>query len=102
MGSWTTMLTGSWTMDSFIYVTVALFVIPIIVVLYEEVFKKKNGLLLSLPPFVGLYMYYKNPNLPVADSAMPLFLKDFLHPAIGGIIMMFILFAMLSTISSVL
>ena len=60
------------------------------------------GLLLSLPPFVGLYMYYKNPNLPIADSAMPLFLKDFLHPAIGGVIMMFILFAMLSTVSSVL
>ncbi|MDI9475616.1 MAG: hypothetical protein ACOX0L_05975 [Natronincolaceae bacterium] len=43
MDSWTTMLTGSWTMDSFIYVTVALFVIPIVIVLYEEVFKKKRG-----------------------------------------------------------
>jgi len=60
------------------------------------------GIILSFIPFVGLFMYYKNPNLTNPDSAMPLFLNTYLHPAIGGMITLFILFAMLSTISSIL
>ncbi len=60
------------------------------------------GILLSLVPFVGLYMFYKNPNLTNPDSAMPVFLNTYLHPAVGSIISLFIMFAMLSTISSVL
>lgn len=60
------------------------------------------GLILSLIPFTGIYMYYKNPNLANPDSAMPVFLNTFLPPAIAGMITLFILFAMLSTISSVL
>lgn len=47
-------------------------------------------------------MFYKNPNLQNPDSAMPVFLTTYIHPAIGGMIILFILFAMLSTISSVL
>lgn len=60
------------------------------------------GIILSLVPFVGLFMYYKNPNLASPDSAMPVFLNTYLHPAVGGMITLFILFAMLSTISSIL
>ncbi len=60
------------------------------------------GIILSLVPLVGIYMYYKNPNLANPDSAMPVFLNTFLPPALGGFISLFILFAMLSTISSVL
>ncbi|WP_300758645.1 sodium:solute symporter [uncultured Brachyspira sp.] len=60
------------------------------------------GIILSLVPIAGLYMFYKNPNLQNPDSAMPVFLTTYLHPAIGGMIILFILFAMLSTISSVL
>lgn len=60
------------------------------------------GIILSLVPFVGLFMYYKNPNLANPDSAMPVFLNTYLPPALGGMITLFILFAMLSTISSVL
>lgn len=60
------------------------------------------GILLSLVPFVGFYMYYKNPNLSNPDSAMPVFLNTYLHSILGGMISLFILFAMLSTISSVL
>lgn len=60
------------------------------------------GVILSLIPFVGVYMRYKQPNLPNPDSAMPLFLTTYLSPVVGGIITLFILFAMMSTISSVL
>lgn len=60
------------------------------------------GIILSLIPLAGIYMYYKNPSLANPDSAMPVFLNTFLHPALGGMITLFILFAMLSTISSVL
>lgn len=60
------------------------------------------GIILSLVPLVGIYMYYKNPNMANPDSAMPVFLNTFLSPALAGIISLFILFAMLSTISSVL
>ena len=31
------------TMDAFIYVTIVLFVIPVVIVLYEEAFRKKRG-----------------------------------------------------------
>ena len=60
------------------------------------------GIILSFVPFVGLFMYYKNPTLANPDSAMPIFLNTYLHPAVGGMITLFILFAMLSTISSIL
>lgn len=60
------------------------------------------GCILSLVPIAGLYMFYKQPGLANPDSAMPVFLTTYLHPAIGGMIILFILFAMLSTISSVL
>ena len=60
------------------------------------------GIILSLIPIAGLYMFYKQPGLANPDSAMPVFLTTYLHPAIGGMIILFILFAMLSTISSVL
>lgn len=60
------------------------------------------GIILSLIPLTGIYMYYKNPNLVNPDSAMPVFLNTFLPPVLGGMITLFILFAMLSTISSVL
>lgn len=60
------------------------------------------GFLLSFIPIVGLYMRYKNPGLANPDSAMPVFLNTYLPPAIEGVITLFILFAMLSTISSVL
>ena len=60
------------------------------------------GIILSFVPFVGLFMYYKNPTLSNPDSAMPVFLNTYLHPAVGGMITLFILFAMLSTISSIL
>ena len=60
------------------------------------------GFLLSLVPFVGIYMFYKNPGMSNPDNAMPMFLNTYLHPAVGSIISLFIMFAMLSTISSVL
>lgn len=60
------------------------------------------GIILSLVPFVGLYVFYKDPTLTNPDSAMPVFLNTYVHPAIGGMITLFILFAMLSTISSIL
>ncbi|OLS02404.1 sodium:solute symporter family protein [Tissierella creatinophila] len=60
------------------------------------------GVILSVIPLAGIYMYYKNPALANPDSAMPVFLNTFLPPALAGMITLFILFAMLSTISSVL
>jgi len=60
------------------------------------------GIILSLIPLTGIYMYYKDPTLSNPDSAMPVFLNTFLPPFLGGMITLFILFAMLSTISSVL
>lgn len=60
------------------------------------------GIILSLIPFVGMFMYLRNPELSNPDSAMPVFLNTYLSPALGGIITLFILFAMLSTISSIL
>jgi len=60
------------------------------------------GIILSFIPLTGIYMYYKDPTLSNPDSAMPVFLSTFLPPFLGGMITLFILFAMLSTISSVL
>ncbi|NLM06542.1 MAG: sodium:solute symporter family protein, partial [Tissierellia bacterium] len=60
------------------------------------------GIILSLIPMVGLYIRYKEPGLEVPDRAMAIFLSEYVHPAAGGLITLFILFAMLSTISSVL
>ena len=60
------------------------------------------GLILSIIPIVGLYMRIKKPGLEIPDQVMPLFLNIYLHPMLASIITLFILFAMLSTISSVL
>lgn len=60
------------------------------------------GIILSVIPFVGLFMRYTNPGLANPDSAMPVFLNTYLSPTMGGIITLFIIFAMLSTISSIL
>lgn len=65
-------------------------------------FMAPMGVILSVVPIVGLYMLYKNPGLENPDSAMPVFLNTYLSPLLGGIVTLFILFAMLSTISSVL
>ena len=60
------------------------------------------GLLLSMIPFVGLYMRIKFPELAAADEAMPMYLKHFMPPVASGLITLFILFAMQSTANSVL
>ena len=72
------------------------------------------GFFMSLVPMVGLYMYTKDPTWPeklaegmpatqhIADDAMPVFLNTYIPPILGGLITLFIMFAMLSTISSVL
>lgn len=60
------------------------------------------GVILSLIPLVGLFMRQQGFVLADPDSAMPVFLNTYLPPAVGGVITLFILFAMLSTISSVL
>lgn len=59
------------------------------------------GLVLSVIPLVGLYMRIKNPGLAIADMSMPVFLNTFVSPKIGGLITLFIIFAMLSTVSAV-
>jgi sodium/pantothenate symporter len=60
------------------------------------------GGLLSLIPLVGLYMRMKMPNLADPDNAMPAYLEHFMHPAIQGVITLFIIFAMKSTANSLL
>ena len=72
------------------------------------------GFAMSFVPLVGIYMFYKDPTWPqvlaveapatahVADHAMPVFLHTYLSPTVASIISLFIIFAMLSTISSVL
>lgn len=60
------------------------------------------GFFMSLIPIVGLYVYYKNPGLENPDMAMPYFLANYVPPILGGMMSLFIMFAMLSTISSVL
>lgn len=60
------------------------------------------GCILSLIPIVGLYMRVKMPELAQADQAMPVYLKTFLHPLLGGFITLCILFAMKSTANSLL
>lgn len=60
------------------------------------------GFILSFIPFVGIFMRYHRPGLENPDMAMPVFLNIYIPPVIGGLITLFILFAMLSTISSVL
>lgn len=60
------------------------------------------GGLLSLIPLVGLYMRVKMPNLADPDNAMPAYLEHFMHPAIQGVITLFIIFAMKSTANSLL
>ncbi|MGL5720933.1 MAG: sodium:solute symporter family protein [Brevinema sp.] len=61
-----------------------------------------GSLVLSIVPLVGMYLRMKSPSLPEADKAMLLFLEYFMPTHIAGLINLFILFAMLSTISSVL
>lgn len=60
------------------------------------------GGLLSLIPLVGLYMRAFGPELAQADAAMPTYLQTFLHPALEGLITLFIIFAMQSTANSML
>jgi len=60
------------------------------------------AIILSLIPAVGLYMKVKMPNLEIADTAMPTYLANFIHPALAGIITVCILFAMKSTADSLL
>ncbi|MGL5254617.1 MAG: sodium:solute symporter family protein [Brevinema sp.] len=61
-----------------------------------------GSLILSIVPLVGLYLRMKSPSLLDADKAMLLFLEYFMPEHLAGLINLFILFAMLSTISSVL
>lgn len=59
--------------------------------------------ILSLIPFVGLYMAVKQPGqLANPDLAMPVFLDTYVNPYLGGIVTLFIIFAMLSTVSAVI
>lgn len=60
------------------------------------------GILLSLVPIIGLYVRIAHPPLADSDQAMPVYLATFLHPALAGIITLFILFAMKSTANSLL
>lgn len=60
------------------------------------------GGVLSLIPIVGLYMRAYGPALAEADQAMPMYLQTFMHPAVQGIITLFIIFAMKSTANSML
>ncbi len=60
------------------------------------------GAILSLIPLVGLYMKAYGPELAQADAAMPMYLQTFLHPALEGLITLFIIFAMQSTANSML
>ncbi|MBB3190264.1 sodium:solute symporter family protein [Halomonas cerina] len=60
------------------------------------------GGLLSLIPLVGLYVRMQVPDLADPDNAMPVYLEQFMHPAIQGVITLFIIFAMKSTANSLL
>ncbi|MGC3872247.1 sodium:solute symporter family protein [Halomonas sp. GXIMD04776] len=60
------------------------------------------GALLSLVPIVGLYVRMKVPGLTDPDNAMPVYLEQFMPPALEGLITLFILFAMKSTANSLL
>lgn len=60
------------------------------------------SIILSLIPIVGLYMRIKMPGLSDADQAMPEYLNNFLHPGFAAIITLCILFAMKSTVDSIL
>nr|WP_298522357.1 sodium:solute symporter family protein [uncultured Halomonas sp.] len=60
------------------------------------------GALLSLVPVVGLYVRMKVPDLADPDNAMPVYLAEFMPPALEGLITLFILFAMKSTANSLL
>jgi len=60
------------------------------------------GALLSLIPIVGLYVRMQVPDLADPDMAMPVYLERFMHPAIQGVITLFIIFAMKSTANSLL
>ncbi len=60
------------------------------------------GGILSLIPLVGLYMRAYGPELAQADAAMPMYLQTFMHPALEGLITLFIIFAMQSTANSML
>ena len=60
------------------------------------------GCLLSLVPIIGMYVRIAHPELADSDQAMPVYLATFLHPALAGVITLFILFAMKSTANSLL
>jgi sodium/pantothenate symporter len=65
------------------------------------------GIVLALIPIVGAYVRVKEhagviPALTSPDMAMPVFLEHFMPGILGGIISLFIVFAMASTANSVL
>ena len=60
------------------------------------------GVVLSLVPLVGLYVRARVGGLDDSDEAMPVYLTTFLHPAVGAVITLCILFAMKSTANSIL
>lgn len=60
------------------------------------------GGLLSLIPIVGLYVRMHVPDLADPDMAMPVYLEQFMHPSLQGVITLFIIFAMKSTANSLL
>ncbi len=60
------------------------------------------SIILSVVPFAGLYMKIKDPTLANPDYAMPAFINAYVPSQISGIITVFILFAILSTVSSIL
>lgn len=60
-------------------------------------------LVLSFIPVVGIYMFVEvGGKLANPDLAMPVFLDTYVHPKLGGVITLFIIFAMLSTVSAVI
>ncbi len=60
------------------------------------------GILLSLVPFVGVYVRSQGIMLDHPDDAMAVYLANYLPPLLAGIISLFIVFAMSSTANSVL
>jgi len=60
------------------------------------------GVVLSLVPLVGLYVRAQIGGLDDPDNAMPVYLEQFLHPALAALITLCILFAMKSTANSIL
>lgn len=60
------------------------------------------GVMLSMVPFVGIYVRSQGIVLDHPDNAMAVYLANYLPPLLAGIISLFIVFAMSSTANSVL